>query len=109
MNLSVNVQEEQGTAVVYLAGEVDVYTAPALKETLLPLTEQSSTTVIVNLSDVTYIDSTGLGIFIGALKSSGKAGSKLKITGANVRVKRLFTITGLNEVLDIEEDQREEV
>ncbi|MFA9556654.1 STAS domain-containing protein [Evansella sp. AB-rgal1] len=109
MNLQVDVQGNGKKSVVKLSGEVDVYTASVLKEKLNPIAQEAEQLIIIDLSDVHYIDSTGLGIFIGALKTADKSNSSLKIIGANSRVKRLFEITGLNEVIDINEDQREEV
>ncbi|MDG5787936.1 STAS domain-containing protein [Evansella sp. AB-P1] len=109
MNLNVNIQENNNETVVFLDGEVDVYTASILKEKLNPLAEGTNQSIVVDLAKVNYIDSTGLGVFIGVLKAVDKKGSNLKISGANPRVKRLFEITGLNEVMDVEEDQRKEV
>ncbi|WP_096186811.1 STAS domain-containing protein [Evansella halocellulosilytica] len=108
MNLQIDVQDQDKKDTVYLTGEVDVYTAAKLKESLTPLTEKEKNTVIIDLSNVSYIDSTGLGIFIGALKSSTKCGGSLRIIGMNDRVKRLFEITGLNEVIDTDVKYREE-
>ncbi|WP_416148592.1 STAS domain-containing protein [Salipaludibacillus sp. HK11] len=103
MNLEINVTETETGNIAYLSGEVDVYTASKLKDTLTPLAEKTNTELVVNLTEINYIDSTGLGIFIGVLKSTEKSESTLKLTGLNDRVKRLFEITGLNEVIDIEE------
>ncbi|MCE7794151.1 STAS domain-containing protein [Salipaludibacillus sp. CUR1] len=108
MNLEINVTETDNRNVAYLSGEVDVYTASKLKETLTPLAEQGDKNLIVDLSGVDYIDSTGLGIFIGALKTTEKNGNTLMLTGLNERVRRLFEITGLNEVIDIEVDNKRE-
>ncbi|PYZ92121.1 anti-anti-sigma factor [Salipaludibacillus keqinensis] len=108
MNLDIQVTEGEHGNVAYLSGEVDVYTATKLKETLNPIAEQKNSDLVVDLSEVNYIDSTGLGIFIGVLKATEKSGSTLKLTGLNDRVKRLFEITGLNEVIDIEVDGRKE-
>lgn len=108
MNLDIQLQEEQQKNIVFLSGEVDVYTASKLKESLTPLAEQENKELVVDLSNINYIDSTGLGIFIGALKATEKSNSTLKLTGLNERVKKLFEITGLNEVIDIQADAREE-
>ncbi|NGP46245.1 STAS domain-containing protein [Bacillaceae bacterium SIJ1] len=102
MNLTIDQSVDQNTQNVCLSGEVDAYTAPNLREALLPLTEQENNTIVVDLTDVSYMDSTGLGVFIGALKSAKKSNSHMKLVGMNQRVKRLFTITGLDEVLDID-------
>ncbi|ARK28617.1 STAS domain-containing protein [Halalkalibacter krulwichiae] len=104
MNLSIRLEADNDTTVLYLAGEVDAYTAPKLREELLPLTELGKN-VKVDLTDVHYIDSTGLGIFIGALKATHIHKGNLVLTGMSDRIKRLFTITGLNEVITIEEGE----
>src|SRR5690554_4831606 len=109
MNLQINTMVERNRRIVQLEGEVDVYTASILKEALTPLTKQNNVEIIIDLSHVHYIDSTGLGIFIGTLKAANKAQSTLRINGANERISRLFSITGLDEVIEIEADKREEV
>lgn len=108
MNLDIQVEEKETESVARVTGEVDVYTASKLKETLIPLAEKENHRLVIDLSGVEYIDSTGLGIFIGALKAAEKSGSTLKLTGLNDRVRRLFEITGLHEVIDIDEEKREE-
>ncbi|WP_044641155.1 STAS domain-containing protein [Risungbinella massiliensis] len=92
---------------IAVEGEIDVYTAPQLREKLLPLcaTEQ---TVTVNLREVEYIDSTGLGVLIGAYKAQRSVGGKLVLVGMNQRLQRLFRITGLDEVMEIEQKVQED-
>ncbi|TDQ36718.1 STAS domain-containing protein [Aureibacillus halotolerans] len=109
MNLTIDQNTTQSTHLVRLTGEVDAFTAPKLREALLPLTEQEGAEVIVDLTDVSYMDSTGLGVFIGALKSAKKNNGNIKLTGMNKRVERLFTITGLTEVLEIDNSMRGEL
>lgn len=109
MDLKISTLEEANKTIVQLNGEVDVYTAPLLKETLTPISKQPNIEVIIDMSQVQYIDSTGLGIFIGALKTTHVNNSTLKLTGVNERIGRLLTITGLDEVIEIEESEREEV
>lgn len=95
-------------SILTINGEIDVYTAPELRDKLLPLCEQEKHKVTVNLSGVTYMDSTGLGVFIGAYKASQSAGGALSLTGLSPRVTRLFEITGLNELMTIENSLRED-
>lgn len=102
MNLKVDIVNHDSEIEVKVFGEVDAYTAPKLRESLIPLTEEQGAVILVNLSGVDYMDSTGLGVFIGALKSSRQNESTLKLFGMTDRVERLFQITGLNEVMDIE-------
>ncbi|WLR51060.1 anti-sigma factor antagonist [Bacillus tianshenii] len=108
MNLKVDIIHNDSQIEVSVFGEVDAYTAPKLRESLIPLTEEEGVDIFVNLAGVDYMDSTGLGVFIGALKSSRKHNSTLKLHGMTDRVERLFQITGLNEVMDIETSPRGE-
>ncbi|WP_099156468.1 STAS domain-containing protein [Virgibacillus ndiopensis] len=101
MDLAIEVKEENKKSKVILTGEIDAYTAPQLKDVLLPLTKIEAQIVEVDLEDVNYMDSTGLGIFISALKSSKENNSQLKLINLQDRVYRLFKITGLNEIIDI--------
>ncbi|ASK61248.1 anti-anti-sigma factor [Virgibacillus phasianinus] len=101
MNLEIDVVEENSKSKLNVSGEIDAYTAPKLKEALLPLTKVSGNTVEVNLDEVGYMDSTGLGVFISALKSTKEFDSHLVLVNLQERVLRLFKITGLDEIMDI--------
>ena len=103
MNLTVHVEKGEEQSTVFLKGEIDIYTVEQITQDLLPLTKIKDHTVIVNLKEVNYMDSTGLGLFIKALKSTKKHESVLKLTQLQKRVARLFKITGLNEVIQIED------
>ncbi|WP_077624174.1 STAS domain-containing protein [Sediminibacillus massiliensis] len=102
MNLEIDVINNEASAVVVLGGEIDAYTAPKLKETLMPLTQQEGQLVEVNLENVNYMDSTGLGVFVSALKSSKENNSELKLVQLQDRVLRLFEITGLTDIINID-------
>lgn len=90
---------------VKITGEIDVYTAPKLKDKLLPLTEERGQTVEIDLENTTYLDSTGLGVFINAYKSSEEHESTLKLKHVNDRILRLFKVTGLHNIMDISTDE----
>ncbi|WP_053217404.1 STAS domain-containing protein [Virgibacillus senegalensis] len=106
MNLDINVSDKDSSAVVTLTGEIDAYTAPQLKEQLLPLTKESGKVVEVNLENVNYMDSTGLGVFVSALKSTKENNSELKLVQLQDRVMRLFEITGLTDIINIDSTVR---
>ncbi|MBD1372300.1 STAS domain-containing protein [Hazenella sp. IB182357] len=105
MNMTVQTKqiEDQGVTI-YVEGEVDVYTAPKLRESLMQHCETEDL-VRIDLSGVNYIDSTGLGVLIGAYKAQIATEGKLIIIGMNERIKRLFQVTGLDSVIQIEENQ----
>lgn len=101
MDLIIDVDSSEYKSVIHLTGEIDVYTAPKLNDILLPLTKREKHLVEVNFKNVDYMDSTGLGIFISALKATKQYQSHLKIINLNERENRLFNITGLNTIIDI--------
>ncbi|GAA0311439.1 anti-sigma B factor antagonist [Gracilibacillus halotolerans] len=102
MNLEIERLDNGETKILKVNGEVDVYTAPQLKEALVPLTKQEGAKVIVDLENVTYMDSTGLGVFIGALKSTKEYNSEMRLVSMHDRVRRLFEITGLDSIMNID-------
>lgn len=108
MNVSIKEREESGgITTLEVAGEIDAFTSPQLKEKLMPLC-QDSRVVYLDLTQVDYIDSTGLGVLIGAYKSLRAASGRFVIRGVSPRLERLFRITGLNEIIEIEGTQEDE-
>ena len=102
MNLSIDVHQNNEEVSVMLAGEIDAFTAPNLREELLPLAEgENTTTMIINLKDVSYLDSTGLGVFVGLFKKLKENGGELRLIELSDRLKRLFEITGLGNIMNI--------
>jgi len=90
-----------GYTVVAVNGELDVYTAPALEETLGDLVESGSTRIIVDLSGVTFMDSTGLGLLIKALKWTREHEGALRVVANSEKVLKVFRVTGLDSVLSL--------
>ncbi|MEH7374265.1 MULTISPECIES: anti-sigma factor antagonist [Bacillaceae] len=101
MDLKVDKHQNNRKTFVFVAGEIDAYTAPKLREELLPLAEEQNQSLIVSLKDVSYIDSTGLGVFIGLFKLIMKNDGELKLVDLSDRLERLFQITGLSNIIDI--------
>ncbi|MCA0972787.1 STAS domain-containing protein [Halobacillus litoralis] len=102
MNLTIDVSHKEDVAYLTLVGEVDAFTAPKLKDTILPLTKEEGQVVEVDFEQVNYMDSTGLGVFISALKSTKEHNSEMKLIHMQDRVYRLFKITGLTEIMNID-------
>ena len=91
-----------GATVVEVAGELDLHSAPQLRAELTRAIESSAPPrVIVDLSGVTFLDSTGVGVLVGALKRAREADGKLHFCNPQPRVCRVFEITGLVGVLPL--------
>ena len=99
-----SVQSEQlgeGTHVISLAGEVDLYTAPELKQELLNAIGSGANEVIVDFTDTTFIDSTTLGVLVGGVKRLRPNGGRLSIVCSDPNITKIFEITGLDRVFPI--------
>jgi anti-sigma B factor antagonist len=83
-------------AVLRITGEVDVYTAPLLREQVIQLVDSGVRHIIADLRGVDFLDSTGLGALVGGLKRLRAHGGSLQIAASAGRTLRIFQITGLN-------------
>lgn len=101
MKLNINKQLKEKEVLVFLGGEIDAYTAPNLREELWPFSELENMTMVVNLKDVTYLDSTGLGVFVGLFKQLKRNNGQLKLIELSNRLHRLFEMTGLINIMNI--------
>lgn len=102
MNLKVSARPfGEQASVIDLEGEVDVYTAPQLKQQIINLLDVGTLHVTVNLTAVDYLDSTGLGVLIGGLKRLRERDGTLDVICPNPRIKRVFEITGLDKIFDV--------
>jgi len=104
VDLSITRADHGDRTVVHLGGEIDVYTAPFVREKLDEQIHAGRADLIVDLSEVTFLDSTGLGVLVGRLKFARTRGGSLKLVGTSERVLRVFAITGLDKVFDIHPD-----
>jgi anti-sigma B factor antagonist len=92
---------KDGIEVVTVEGEIDIYTAPRLRELLIDLAGKGSYQLIVNLEKVGFLDSTGLGVLVGALKRVRPHDGSLDLVCTQERILKIFKITGLTKVFGI--------
>jgi anti-sigma B factor antagonist len=89
-------------AVVVASGEIDIATAPTLREALLTAS-RASTRVVLDLTGVTFLDSSGLAVLIQALKSGDQEQEVPRLVGPRPLVRRVLDITRLSQKLPIHE------
>ena len=92
---------EKELPVIELEGEVDVYTAPQLKQQIISLLESGARELVVDLSKVDYLDSTALGVLIGGLKRIREMDGNMALVCPSPRIRRVFEITGLDKIFDM--------
>ena len=103
MDVSVASRTVEGRTVVDVTGELAVYTAPALRETLPGLVDAGHVDLVVNLTEVRFMDSTGLGLLVGVLKRVRGADGRLQLVIDSERLLKVFRITALTQVFTIRE------
>ncbi|HXW77435.1 MAG TPA: STAS domain-containing protein [Candidatus Eremiobacteraceae bacterium] len=104
MDVKVSVRQLDGAAqasIVDLNGEIDVYTSPKVKETISELIDKGHYCLVINLENVRYIDSTGLGVLIGGLKRVREHSGSVHLVCTNPQIKKIFDITGLAKIFGI--------
>lgn len=101
MEFGLSTSRVDAFTVVEVTGELDVYTAPVLEETLGDLVDAGSVDIVVDLRGVTFMDSTGLGLLIKALKWTREHDGSLHIVANTEKVLKVFRVTGLDSVLSL--------
>ncbi|MEZ5122649.1 MAG: STAS domain-containing protein [Solirubrobacterales bacterium] len=87
--------------VVAVRGEIDLFTAPELKQKLTEAIEGGKTRIVVDLTDTTFLDSTALGVLIGAVKRLRTRDGALVIVNVDQNIAKTFEITGLDQIFTI--------
>ena len=101
MELKLATRDEGGWTVVDIAGEIDVYTAPTLREHLGALVAAGKYHLVLDLDQVAFLDSTGLGVLVGGLKRVRAHDGSLHLVCSQERILKVFRITGLTKVFPI--------
>ena len=101
MDLKLGHYGKDGIKVVTVEGEIDIYTAPRLRELLIDLASKGSYQLIVDLEKVGFLDSTGLGVLVGGLKRVRPHDGWLDLACTQERILKIFKITGLTKVFGI--------
>jgi anti-sigma B factor antagonist len=103
VDLKLSHHVRDGIEVIDVQGEIDMYTAPQLRELLIDLVRRGSYQLVVNLEKVGFLDSTGLGVLVGGLKRVRAHDGSLDLVCTQQRILKILKITGLTEVFGIYE------
>ena len=100
-DLSITVSKEGGETVVTLAGDLDVYTSARLRERLVDLIHDARPRLVVDLAQLVFVDSTGLGTLVAAFQRVRRAGGEMVLRSPTPATRRVIEISGLGDVLAI--------
>ena len=101
MDLRLELNDRDGIPVLTVHGEVDVSTAPRLRQELIEVASSGSLWAVVDLEPVEFLDSTGLGVLVSGLKRFRTLEGDLLLVCTQRRVLKVFEITGLTEVFSM--------
>ncbi|TVP66527.1 MAG: anti-sigma factor antagonist [Nitriliruptor sp.] len=102
--LDVRIDERDEWTVVTLSGQLDVATAPDLRQALQEAQYAGAHRVVVDLADLQFLDSFGLGVLVGALRRARLHGGRLVLAGANGRIREILEVTGLDRTFQLTDD-----
>jgi anti-sigma B factor antagonist len=98
VEFAVEHRAEKDLTVVTISGEIDVFTSPRLREELLDIIEGGSPHLVIDLGEVTFLDSTGLGVLVGIYHRLRARDGSMSFVGVNDRVRRVFHVTQLTKI-----------
>lgn len=100
--MEVSVKElENNTVILKLDGDIDVYTSSDLKDSIFTQIELGAKKIVIDMEDVYYIDSSGIGVFISALGTLKKINGKICFIKITDPVKRVFELTKINSFFSV--------
>jgi anti-sigma B factor antagonist len=101
MELSLTTRSVSDHTVLEIGGEIDVYTAPRVRERLIEMVGAGEKRIVVDLGKVEFLDSTGLGVLVGAHRRLRARSGTLTLVCPHERLLKIFRITGLDTVFEI--------
>ncbi|MBB6122033.1 STAS domain-containing protein [Nocardiopsis algeriensis] len=104
MELKISSRSQDDVAVITVGGEIDLYTAPRLRDELVGALEDEARRLVVDMSRTEFCDSTGISVLLSAMKRARDKGGDLEIAAPRPAVMRVLEVTGLDAVFVIHPD-----
>lgn len=101
MKIGLETEEKKGVKIFYLSGEIDMHSSPVLRKELMKYVDRKISPLVVDMGNVSFIDSSGIATFVEVLKSAMEYGGALKLTGMPESVMEIFRFTRLDKVFEI--------
>ncbi len=104
MSLKITSKVEDKTALLSITGEVDMFSSPEARKEIANLVKKEIPRIVVDLSGVSYMDSSGVATLIEGLQMCNKYDGKLVVAGLRDNVREVFELTKLDKIFEIYED-----
>ena len=103
--MAVRIDPKQGLTVCHIDGEIDINSSPMIKKSFDRLISQKTPKIVINLSKVTYVDSSGLATLVELLKNMRSYNGRMRLACMSPKIKSLFEITKLEKLFEILADE----
>ena len=103
--MAVRIDPKKDLTVCHIDGEIDINSSPMVKKSFDKLISQKTPKIVINLSKVTYVDSSGLATLVEILKNMRSYGGKMRLACMSPKIKSLFEITKLEKLFEIVADE----
>lgn len=107
--MGVKLELKDGLTVCHVNGEIDINSSPGIKKAFDNLISKKTPKIVINLSQVTYVDSSGLATLVEILKNMKSYGGRMRLTNLSSKIKSLFEITKLEKLFEIMADEEEAI
>ncbi|MBD3295906.1 MAG: anti-sigma factor antagonist [Candidatus Omnitrophica bacterium] len=107
--MQISVEEKNGVSIFRVNGDIDINSSPDVKKSFDEAIRNKKDKIVINLSEVNYVDSSGLATLVEILKNIRPFGGKMKITNLSSKVKGLFEITKLDKLFDLSDEENDAV
>ncbi len=104
MGFKIKSSEKDNVGIILVEGDIDMFTSPGLRDTLVPMFEKGLKGIIVNLSGVSFMDSSGIATLVEGLQWSKKVDKAFVLTGLGANVMNALSLTKLEKVFTIKKD-----
>ena len=105
--MELEILKKDGTSILKITGDVDLYSSPQVRKQVLSLISKKNKNLLVDLAEVTYMDSSGVATLVEALQLTKKSGGKLKLFSLGTTVKDVFELSRLDKVFDICDNEQQ--
>ena len=107
--MAVKTESKNGLTICRVEGDIDIACSPDLKKVFDKLISQKTPKIVIELSKVSYVDSSGLATLVGILKNMRSYGGKMRLAGMSPKIKSLFEITKLDKLFEIMASEEEAI
>lgn len=102
MSLNIKQKYEDDSWIFYVEGELDVSCAKLLKDDIDSSLDENMSDLKLDMTNLTYIDSTGIGVIVGAMKKVRRSGKDIILLNAKENIKKILKITGIDQIIRME-------